>query len=62
MRNDLTPGRLRRWMASALLFLLIPVPAPGQGEEVHGENSIFLGQGVAIAWGVGFFLGKKASE
>jgi hypothetical protein len=35
-----------------LFFLLIPTLAFGQGQEVHGENSVFAGHGVAVAWGV----------
>lgn len=27
-------------------------PAAGQGQAVHGENSVFVGHGVGIAWGV----------
>lgn len=40
-----------RWLAFALL-LAMPTLAAGQGLEVHGENSVFTGHGVAIAWGV----------
>jgi hypothetical protein len=29
-----------------------PLPATGQGRELHGENSVFSGPGVTIAWGV----------
>jgi hypothetical protein len=27
-------------------------PARGQGQQVHGENSSFVGSGVAMVWGV----------
>ncbi len=33
-------------------MLLLAVAAAGQGQEVHGENSVFSGPGVAIAWGI----------
>ncbi|MBI4571907.1 MAG: hypothetical protein HY713_01305 [candidate division NC10 bacterium] len=33
-------------------MLLLAVAAAGQGQEVHGENSVFASQGVAIAWGI----------
>ena len=44
-------------MARAVLMALAilgawPVPAAGQGRELHGENSVFAGPGVTIAWGV----------
>jgi hypothetical protein len=35
-----------------LLFLTWPASAVGQGREVHGEDSVFAGEGVAIAWGI----------
>ena len=35
-----------------LLLLTWPASVPGQGREVHGENSVFAGEGVAIAWGI----------
>lgn len=35
-----------------VLLLACPTVAPGQGHEVHGENSVFGGEGVAIAWGI----------
>ncbi len=35
-----------------LLLRAWPAVAPGQGREVHGENSVFAGEGVAIAWGI----------
>jgi hypothetical protein len=40
---------------AALLALLLgspPRPGLGQGQEVHGENSSFVGNGVAMVWGV----------
>jgi hypothetical protein len=43
-------------LASAALFsitlLSVPAPARGQGQQVHGENSSFVGHGVAMVWGV----------
>jgi hypothetical protein len=49
----------RRWdvfAASAILFwvvvLSLPVAAFSQGRQVHGENSSFIGHGVAMVWGV----------
>jgi len=43
-------------LAWAALFsmTLVSVPAPtrGQGQQVHGENSSFVGHGVAMVWGV----------
>ncbi|MBI4842661.1 MAG: hypothetical protein HY803_16630 [candidate division NC10 bacterium] len=41
-----------RGVALALVLLTYASMAPGQGQEVHGENSVFAGHGVAIAWGV----------
>lgn len=32
--------------------LAVSAPAAGQGRTVHGENSVFVGQGVGVAWGV----------
>ncbi len=52
MRNRATQGRLRHWLAGPLLLLVIPTSTPGQGQEIHGENAVFVGHGVAIAWGV----------
>jgi len=51
MRNTAHGGLAYR-LVVALVLLVIPTLAPGQGQEVHGENSVFLGHGVAIAWGV----------
>jgi hypothetical protein len=39
-------------LALAVVLSALPSPAPGEGHEVHGENSVFAGHGVAIAWGV----------
>ncbi len=38
----------------ALAMVLVSLPAPlfGQAKEVHGENSSFVGNGVAMVWGV----------
>jgi len=33
-------------------LLSLPVAAVGQGQQVHGENSSFVGHGVAMVWGV----------
>jgi hypothetical protein len=43
-------ARLR--LVGALIILAIPTLALGQGPEVHGENSIFVSQDVAIVWSV----------
>lgn len=42
---------LRR-VGLVLVLLVWPVSAPGQGHEIHGANSVFAGEGVAIAWGI----------
>ena len=52
MRNAATQGSLRYRVVVALALLAMPTLALGQGQEVHGENSVFAGHGVAIAWGV----------
>ncbi len=44
----------------ALVVLLLPAPALCQAAEIHGENSVFSGQGVALAWGV--LKGKTEEE
>lgn len=36
----------------ALVLLAGPTLAAAQGRELHGEDSVFAGHGVAIAWGV----------
>lgn len=36
----------------ALALLGWPTLAAGQGQELHGADSVFAGPGVAIAWGV----------
>jgi hypothetical protein len=41
-----------RGIVLALALFLWPAPSPGQGHEVHGENSVFAGEGVAVAWGI----------
>ncbi|HEX9899463.1 MAG TPA: hypothetical protein VGC81_09560 [Candidatus Methylomirabilis sp.] len=53
-RNQRVPwGRGKvRGVILGLLLLAWAAPAPGQGHEVHGENSVFAGEGVAIAWGI----------
>ncbi len=46
-------GALRPLWAVIVLFLLVsPAPAAETPREVHGENSVFAGQGIAMAWGV----------
>ncbi len=41
------------WAALLAMALLAgPVPAAAEGQQIHGENSSFLGQGVAMVWGV----------
>ncbi len=41
-----------RTVVLALALLVWPAAAPGQGREVHGENSVFAGEWVAIAWAI----------
>ncbi|HYL80478.1 MAG TPA: hypothetical protein VEU07_06675 [Candidatus Acidoferrum sp.] len=36
----------------ALLLVAGPALAADAGQQVHGENSVFAGNGVALAWGV----------
>jgi hypothetical protein len=36
----------------ALLPLAWSAPPSAEGQQIHGENSSFLGQGVAMVWGV----------
>jgi hypothetical protein len=51
-------SRIKWWKVCAwaglLTFLLLVWSAPSraEGEQIHGENSSFLGQGVAMVWGV----------
>ena len=52
MRNAATRGGVGFQIAVVLSLLLLPTLAPCQGLEIHGENSVFSGHGVAIAWGV----------
>jgi len=44
---------LLAWAALFSVTLVsVPAPARGQGRQVHGENSSFVGHGVAMVWGV----------
>ena len=52
MRHAKQHASVLCWRVVRLLFLLVPTLAFGQGLEVHGENSLFAGHGVTIAWGV----------
>ena len=52
MRNAETRANVRHQLIGALVLLAMPIMALGQGPEIHGENSVFVGQGVAIVWGV----------
>lgn len=52
MSNAAKRSGVRRGLVGALLLLATPTLTAGQGPEIHGENSIFIGQEVAIAWGV----------
>ncbi len=52
MRDAVNGGAIRRRLVVVLVFLVMPTLALGQAQEIHGENSIFAGHGVAIAWGV----------
>ena len=38
--------------AVGVLLLVLPIPAPAAGQEIHGETSSFVGHGVAMVWGV----------
>jgi hypothetical protein len=38
--------------AVGLLLLILPTLASAEGQEIHGENSSFVGQGAAMVWGV----------
>jgi hypothetical protein len=38
--------------AVGMLLLVLPTLAPAEGQEIHGENSSFVGHGVAMVWGV----------
>ncbi len=50
----------RLW-AVVLAFLVAgAAPAAEAPREVHGENSVFAGEGIAMAWGV--FRGKSEDE
>lgn len=39
-------------LALLLVLLAPPCPATAAGQQVHGENSVFAGHGVALAWGI----------
>ena len=46
-------GALVAWAALfAVAVLSVPAPARAQSQQVHGENSSFVGNGVAMLWGV----------
>jgi hypothetical protein len=38
--------------AVGVLLLVLPILALAAGQEIHGENSRFVGHGVAMVWGV----------
>ena len=52
MRNGVDQGGIRLRLVVVLVLLVMPTLALSQGPEIHGENSVFAGHGVAIAWGV----------
>ena len=52
MSRDRRRARAGPWLVVALILLACPRGAIGQVREVHGEDSVFAGHGVAIAWGV----------
>lgn len=52
MRNAAAQGGVGYRLAVVLILLVLPTLALSQGPEIHGENSVFAGHGVAIAWGV----------
>jgi len=50
-------ARVKAKRIGGVLLLLVallacPRPTKGAGQEVHGENSVFAGHGVAIVWGI----------
>ncbi|HSB77560.1 MAG TPA: hypothetical protein VLM91_02135 [Candidatus Methylomirabilis sp.] len=51
-----SPGQRERIPLRAIVLALLLLPGPvlaaGAGQQVHGENSVFAGNGVALAWGV----------
>ena len=47
-----SPLGARLHILLALLLSAFPAAAVAQGQEIHGENSVFSGPGVAIAWGI----------
>lgn len=52
MRNAAAQSGVGYRLAVVLILVVLPTLALGQGQEIHGENSVFAGHGVAIAWGV----------
>jgi hypothetical protein len=38
--------------AVGALLVVVPPAASAEGQEIHGENSRFVGHGVAMVWGV----------
>jgi len=52
MRNTTAQGGVGHRLVAVLVLLMMPTLALGQDPEIHGENSVFAGHGVAIAWGV----------
>jgi hypothetical protein len=52
VRHAANADAVRRRFVVVLALLVMPTLALGQAQEIHGENSIFAGHGVAIAWGV----------
>lgn len=52
MTNRRSDARVA-WAAAVFLALAAPpMLGLGQGQQVHGENSSFVGNGVAMVWGV----------
>jgi hypothetical protein len=52
MRNAAAHSGVGYRLVFVLVLLMVPTLARSQGQEIHGENSVFAGHGVAIAWGV----------
>lgn len=51
--NRRRSGAFMAWVMLFWVMLLAPPTAAfGQGRQVHGENSSFVGHGVAMVWGV----------
>lgn len=51
--NSMRNLSLLAWTALLSMALLtVPAPVASEGQQVHGENSSFVGNGVAMVWGI----------